>query len=174
MELSDLAPIADLVLAAVLGGIALYIAYQQWRTHQSRVASEERDRFVKRKDDLFDRRWRIYLGVGDFLDAMGPGTMAVSPAAQKVPEGNDFEIAQQALSDLKRLMWLAQFLFDRDLNEYLAGLERRCGKLLRLKLKSISRGGQLPEQAAEEQLWLSDEHRMRDLNERFERYLRLS
>lgn len=174
MEHSDLAPIADLVLAAVLGGIALYIAYQQWRTHQSRVASEERDRCVKRKDDLFDRRWKIYLGVGDFLDAMAPGTMAVSPAAQKVPKGDDFAIGQQALSDLKRLMWLAQFLFDRDVNEYLAELERRCRKLLLLQMESISRGDQLPKQAAEEQLWLSDEQRVRDLNQRFERYLRLS
>ena len=96
----DLAPIADLVLAAVLGGIALYIAYQQWRTHQSRVASEERDRFLKRKDDLFDRRWKIYLGVGDFLDAMAPGTMAASPAAQRVPDGDEFAIGKQALADL--------------------------------------------------------------------------
>lgn len=173
MEHTDLAPIADLVLAAVLGGIALYIAYQQWRTHQSRVASEERDRCVKRRDDLFDRRWKIYLGVGDFLDAMAPGTMAVSPAAQRVPEGDQFAIAEQALSDLKRLMWLAQFLFDRDVNEYLAELEQRCRNLLRLKLKS-QRGGQLPEQVAEEWGWLSDEQRVRDLNQRFERYLRLS
>lgn len=176
MEHSDLAPIADLVLAAVLGGIALYIAYQQWRTHQSRVASEERDRFMKRKDDLFDRRWRIYLGVGEFLDAMAPGTMAVSPAAQKVPEGDEFAIGQQALSDLKRLMWLAQFLFDRDVNEYLGELEQRCRKLLLLllELKSSSGGGQLAEQVLEEQLWLGNEQRVRDLNRRFERYLRLS
>ena len=173
MELSDLAPVADLVLAAVLGGIALYIAYQQWRTHQSRVTSEERDRFLKRKDDLFDRRWKIYLGVGDFLDAMAPETMAASPAAQRVPEGDDFAIAKQALSDLKRLMWLARFLFDRDVNEYLAELEQRCRNLLLLKLKSKS-GGQLPEEVAEEWAWLGDEQRVRDLNQRFERYLRLS
>ncbi|MCY4636553.1 MAG: hypothetical protein OXG04_18955 [Acidobacteria bacterium] len=168
-----MAPIADLVLAAVLGGIALYIAYQQWRTHQSRVASEERDRCLKRRDDLFDRRWKIYLGVGDFLDAMAPETMTVSAAAQRVPEGDDFAIAEQALSDLKRLMLLAQFLFDRDVNEYLAELEQRCRNMLLLKLKS-KRGGQLPEQVAEEWAWWSDQRRVRDLNQRFERYLRLS
>ena len=174
MELSDLAPIADLVLAAVLGGIALYIAYQQWRTHHSRVVSEERDRFLKRKDDLFDRRWKIYLGVGDFLDAMAPGTMAVSPAAQRVPKGDDYAIGEQALSDLKRLMWLAQFLFDGDVNDYLAELEQRCRNLLLLKLESRTSGGQLSEQAVEEWTWLGDEQRVRDLNQRFDRYLRLS
>ncbi len=75
--------------------------------------------------------------------------MAASPAAQRVPQGDDFAIAEQALSDLKRLMWLARFLFDRDVNEYLAELEQRCRNPLRLKLKSINRGGQLPEQAEE-------------------------
>ena len=83
-------------------------------------------------------------------------------------------IAEQALSDLKRVMWLARFLFDRDVNEYLAELEQHCRKLLLLMMESISRGDQLPEQAAEERLWLSDEQRVRDLNQRFERYLRLS
>ena len=174
-----LAPFADLGLAAVLGGIALYIAYQQWRTHENRVASEARDRFLKRKDDLFDRRWEIYLGVGDFLDAMAPGTMAASPAAKRVQEGDVLAIGEQALADLKRLMWLARFLFDRDVNEYLEELEQRCRKLLQLQLQqqlqqSINRGGQLPEQVKEEWAWLGDEQRVRDLNQRFERYLRLS
>ena len=117
-RLQEIPPqIANLGLAAVLGGITVYIAYQQWRTHRSRVASEERDRFLKRKDDLFDRRWKIYLGVGDFLDAMAPGTMATSPAAQQVQEGDVLAIGERALADLKRLMWLARFLFDRDVNE---------------------------------------------------------
>lgn len=169
----SLAPIADLVLAAVLGGITVYIAYQQWRTHQSRVASEERDRFLKRKDDLFDRRWKIYLGVGDFLDAMAPGTMAASAAAQRVPEGDAFAIGEQALADLKRLMWLARFLFDRDVNEYLEELEQRCRKLLQLQLH-LQSGEQLPKQAGKEWTWWSDEQRVHDLNQRFERYLRLS
>ena len=175
----DMTPIADLGLPAVLGGIALYIAYQQWKTHESRVASEKRDRFLKRKDDLFDRRWKIYLEVGDFLDAMAPGRMAASPAAQQVQEGDVLAIGERALADLKRLMWLARFLFDRDVNEYLEELEQRCRRLLQLQLEqqlqqSINRGGQLPEQVRDERAWLSDEQRVRDLNQRFERYLRLS
>ena len=90
MKLSDLAPIADLVVAAVLGGIAVYIAYQQWRTNQGRVESEQRDRDLKRKDDLFDRRWEIYVGVGKFLDAMSPLRMARSAAAQQASQKDDF------------------------------------------------------------------------------------
>lgn len=41
--------------------------------------------------------------------------------------------------------------------------------LLLLRLKSINGGGQLPEQAAKEWAWLSDEQRVCDLNQRFER-----
>ena len=62
-EFSDLAPIADMVLAAVLGGIAVYVALQQWRTHQRRVAAEQRDRCLQRQYDLFDRRWKIYRAI---------------------------------------------------------------------------------------------------------------
>ena len=174
MELSDLAPIADLVLAIVLGSIAVYIAFQQWRTHQRRVESEQRDRCVKRKDDLFDRRWKIYVGVGEFLDAMSPLTMTGSAAAQQASQKDDFEIQDLARQNLRRLMLTAQFLFERDVNEYLEELDTRCQALLRMELHCRSSGGELPKQGVEEWRWLSDNQRLRELNQRFERYLRLS
>ena len=86
IELADLTPIADLALAAVLGVIAAGVALLQWRTHQRRVDSEERDRRVQRQYNLFDRRWKIYAGAREFLDAMSPMTRASTVAGKRAAE----------------------------------------------------------------------------------------
>ena len=169
MELSN-----DLMLTGVLGGIALYIAYQQWRTNQGRVESEQRDRDLKRKYDLFDRRWEIFVGVGAFLDAMSLLTMARSVAAQQVPQKDDFEIQELAWKNLTRLMMTAQFLFERDVYEYLEELNTRCWTLLKMKRRCLDHDDVLPTQGVDESDWLSNDQRFRDLKQKFEYYLRLS
>lgn len=43
-----------------LGLAALAFAGLQVVIHQWRTSSEERDHYLKRQHDLFDRRWKIY------------------------------------------------------------------------------------------------------------------
>ena len=151
IELSDLAPIADLLLAAVLGIIAAGVAMLQWRTHQRRVNSEERDRRVQRQYELFERRWKIYAAVRDCLDVMSDGvTSPLFRQAYEMSKGDpalrQADAATKGLSimvlakvlaqqNFRPLMVEAHFLFEQDVNEYLEELNNHCNALIEIERK---------------------------------------
>ena len=168
---------------AALGFASVQVMIHQWRTH-----SEECDRFLKRKDDLFDRRWKIYAGVREFLDAMSPMTRASTVAGKRAAELYETEkmrrirervgfkvsvtthtlgLAQQSL---RALMVEAHFLFGEDVNGYLEELNERCNRLQEIHRRQDAR---LPniESGVEVSDWFSeqDDH----IRQKFEPYLRL-
>ena len=71
-------------------------------------------------------------------------------------------------------MLTAKFLFERNVNEYLEELDTRCLTLLKMKRRCRDRSDVLPTQGVDESGSLSNDQRLRDLNQKFERYLRLS
>ena len=189
IELADLTPIADLALAAVLGVIAAGVAVMQWRTHQRRVDSEERDRRVQRQYDLFDRRWKIYVGVREFLDAMSPRTMASTVAGKRAAEMYKTEESRRlrervgikmsettltlrlAQQSLQALMVEAHFLFGEDVNGYLEELNERCNRLYEIQCRHDD--PRLPniESRVEVSDWFSEQDDY--IKQKFEPYLRL-
>ena len=200
IELSDLTPVADLLLATVLGAIAAGVALLQWRTHQRRVNSEERDRRVQRQYELFERRWRIYAAVRDCLDVMSDAV--ASPVFRQVyRQAHEMSKADTALrqadaktkgmsimllakvlaqESFRPLMVEAHFLFDQDVNEYLEELNSHCNALIEIERKreqvEIERK---PEQdhpgttleRIDEQIWFSQQDPV--VKQKFEGYLRL-
>ena len=163
MELSDLAPIADLVLAAVLGGIAVCIALLQWRTHQRRVDSEQRDRQLQRQRDLYDRRWRVYDGVLAYLREM---TGDLNP-----------ETMLRALFELHRVRTEAHFLFGFDVRTYLEELTKHGRTFRKSKVKALSPNYDhekvaVAAEESEEVRWFSEQ--FATAPQLFEAYLRLS
>lgn len=162
-RLSDLVSIADVVLAAALAGAALYFARQQVRIHRQRVASEQRDRRLQRRHDLFDRRWRVFQGVYDYFN--------------RVTNTDDPELVRTAVDDFWRTTREAPFLFASDVNDYLEELRRRGNRLYKWTLKRHQMERGQPDREAKEgwlteQGWFSDQ--FAEAQPKFECYLRLS
>ena len=59
--LPHLIPISSALLTPVIGVVAVYVAWQQWKTND-----------IKLKLDLYDRRLKIYLKVKEFFDKILP------------------------------------------------------------------------------------------------------
>ena len=164
-----------------LGLAALGFAGVQVLIHQWRTQSEERDRYLKRQYDLFDRRWKIYAGVREFLDAMSPMKMASTVAGKRAAEKYKTEelwrlrervgvkmsettltlkLAQQSL---QALMVEAHFLFGEDVNGYLEELNERCNRLYEIKCRH--------DDDHEVSDWFSEQDDY--IRQKFEPYLRL-
>ena len=164
-----------------LGLAALSFAGVQVLIHQWRTQSEERDRYLKRQYDLFDRRWKIYAGVREFLDAMSPMKMASTVAGKRAAEKYKTEelwrlrervgvkmsettltlkLAQQSL---QALMVEAHFLFGEDVNGYLEELNERCNRLYEIKCRH--------DDDHEVSDWFSEQDDY--IRQKFEPYLRL-
>ena len=114
-QVAQLVAVAELVLAAALTALGLYIAQQQLATNRQRLEtnrqraiSEERDRQLLRQRDLFDRRWRVYSGVLTYVAGM---TGDLAP-----------ETMRTSLRTLQRLTPEAHFLFGPDVRSYLKEL----------------------------------------------------
>ena len=143
---------------------------------------------MQRQYNLFDRRWKIYAGAREFLDAMSPMTRASTVAGKRAAELYETEemrrirervgfkvsvtthtlgLAQQSL---RALMVEAHFLFGEDVNGYLEELNERCNRLQEIQRRQDAR---LPniESGVEVSDWFSeqDDH----IRQKFEPYLRL-
>ena len=183
--------LATTVLAAattVLAAFGVYYAHCQVRIHRDRVSSEQRDRDLKRKDDLYDRRWKIYAGVREFLDAMSPTTRASTVAGVKAAETYKTDHMRRmrervgsktsettltlvlAQRSLRALIVEAHFLFGEDVNGYLKELNERCNGLLDIQHRQDAR---LPniESGVEVSDWFSKQDST--IKQKFGRYLRL-
>jgi hypothetical protein len=101
--LAQMPAMAQVLTTIVLGGIAAYIAYRQWRTAHHRIVL-----------DLFDKRYQVY----DALrSAMNP--IYVAGAATD----DDFFAFTRA-ADRARL------LFGSDVNEFLSQTRQRINRLV--------------------------------------------
>ena len=167
----------------------MYVALQQWRTHQRRVAAEQRDRCLQRQYDLFDRRWKIYAGTREFLDAMSPMTRASTVAGKRAAEMYKteevrrlrervgFKMSETTLTlrlaqqSLRALMVEAHFLFGEDVNGYLEELNERCNRLQEFQHRQDD--PRLPniESGVEVSDWFSEQDDY--IRQKFEPYLRL-
>ena len=171
-----------------LGVIALFFAGLQLVIHQSRTHSEERDRYLKRQYDLFERRWKIYVAVREFLDAMSP-TRAISVAGVQAAEmfktdpelrlarGTIKTMSVNALTilmaqqSLCALMVEAHCLFEADVNGYLEELNKRCNVLLEIESKQATTPSATPS-SLEVSDWFSKQDPI--VKQKLESYLRLS
>ena len=188
IELADLTPIADLALAAVLGVIAAGLALLQWKTHQRRVYSEERDRRVQRQYDLFNRRWKIYDAVRDCVDVMGGGIMSpvfrqacerskIDPAlrqADSTTRGASILVMAKVLAhqNFRPLMVEAHFLFGQDVNGYLEELNNHCIALIEIEHKREQDPEAKRLERVDEMQWFYEQNPI--VKQKFEEYLRLS
>lgn len=181
-----------------LGIAALGFAGMQVMIHQWRTQSEERDRYLKRQYDLFERRWKIYAGVREFIDAMLPprsASVAGVKAAEMFKTDPELRLARGTIQtmgvnvltlvlaqqSLSALMVEAHFLFRADVNEYMEELNKRCDALLEIESKQApaSHSGD-PESTTPSttpsSLTVSDWFSKQDpiVRQKFESYLRLS
>ncbi len=181
-SLTDLLVASDLLATTAVAFMALYYARCQVRIHRSRVKSEQRDRCLQRKYDLFDRRWEIYIGVRDFLTAMSSSSheslaavevdkmLASRPSPPRM--NKTVLILQEAQQDLWSLMPKAHFLFDRDVNQYLEELNTHCLALLAMERKlATTPSGRYPDAWMEETAWFEKQYTI--AKQKFENYLRL-
>ena len=97
--------ILQALLTPAIGGIMVYIAYQQWRTND-----------LKLKMDLYDRRLRIY------KEVIGILVRAIEDAAERSELGNLMEETAEA-----------DFLFDKNIREYINEIHSHGRKLLTAK-----------------------------------------
>lgn len=156
-------PTVDIVLTAVLAGIALYFTRQQMRIHRLRVVYEERERELLRQHELFDRRWGVYAGVLEYVDVM---TGEMSPESMLGAE-----------LKLRALQRKAHFLLGPDIDDYFQDLVERGAALRRRIVERNSLQG--PDDPAEadtavevDLTWMAEQYRQAEW--RFDRYLRLS
>ena len=144
--------------SVLLGAAAIAFAGMQLVIHQCRTHSEERDRYLRRQYDLFERRWKIYAEVRDFLDAMVGGIMSPAGVQAREMSKSDPTLRQAdeetktmsimlltkvlAQQNLRPLMVEAHFLFEQDLNGYLEELNNqlRCADRDRAQAGHPSRG----------------------------------
>ena len=100
-------------LAPVIAIVAVFIAYQQWRTNKLRI-----------KIELFDRRHKVYQHIADFLGSV-ISTGGVEP-----------DIENKFLSGTR----VSLFLFDASVESFVEEIFQKAGHLHALKLdqKNIS------------------------------------
>ena len=90
------------LLTPVIAAIAVYIAYQQWRTNRQRLDL-----------DRYERRLRVYQAVDRFISNV---------VADVSPEPQD-------IFDLRKNTAEADFLFGSDVRDYLKTLATRAAEL---------------------------------------------
>jgi len=105
------------LLTPLVAIVAVYIAWQQWRTAANKL-----------KLDLFDRRFRVYRGLMDLLAAV---------------EG-EFNVPQDALAKYYIETDQKRFLFKSDLCDYMTEVRERVVKLRQLN-RLIDPDAQTPE-----------------------------
>jgi hypothetical protein len=98
--------ILSALLTLAIGGITVYIAWQQHKTARNKI-----------KLDLYDRRYKVYRGVMDLLTAIVRNN---GPSRENL--GNYFRT-----TDEKR------FLFGDDVCDYLREFRERAGQLQRVR-----------------------------------------
>jgi hypothetical protein len=100
--------VATPLVAIIAATVAATIAYRQWRTAHQAVATARN----KLKLELFDRRLVIYEAAAEMIDALheGPGT--------KLSRHHDLETRLRG----------HQWLFERDIQDYLNELANRSKK----------------------------------------------
>ena len=169
---------------AALGFASVQVMIHQWRTH-----SEERDRYLKRQYDLFDRRWKIYAAVRDCLDVMsGGGTSPVFRQAYEMSKGDpalrqadaktkgmSIQVLAKVLAqqNFRPLMVEAHFLFGQDVNGFLEELNNHCNALIEIERKrEQDPEAKLPREWIDETQWFDQQDPI--VKQKFEEYLRLS
>ena len=136
---------------AVIGCIALYIAYQQWRTN-----------YFKLQVDLYDRRLEVYKAVINYLEGVQ----------------GEFKVEHENLSALRERTAEADFLFGPDIREYLQELVRHGARLHRWNVERRGPGSPRPpgydhkkvlDGAEEERQWFMGQHVV--ARQKFKRYM---
>jgi hypothetical protein len=127
--------LGPLIVTAVIGTFAAYIAWQQWRTAEK-----------KRNQDLFDRRFAVFEAARNFL---GDIQMHGKPSRKAI---RAYVIGTSG----------AEFLFDDDVHHYLKEIIERAfkmaffeGKAEHLRDGDDQRGVAI-DKAEEQALWLLD------------------
>lgn len=140
---------AQIIATVVLAAFGGYIAYQQWQTAKAKV-----------RLDLYERRFKVYRGVMDFLGAIA----------------RDAEVTHETLNAFYKETDEKRFLFNDDLKQWLKQL-RQTAVQLRLVGKKITA---LPANREVERLEACDEdasllqwfdEQIEQAESKFERYL---
>lgn len=102
MEIKDISDICQGFLTPIIAIIALYIAYQQWRTNEAKLQL-----------DLYERRLKIYEEV----------TCIIAIVMQKA------DVSYEELSRFARSVSEADFLFESEIKTYIDEIYKRGVKL---------------------------------------------
>lgn len=107
--LSIIAEISRAILTPLIAIMAVYIGYQQWRTNRDKLRLE-----------LFERRLQVYETTSSILVAMYLKC----------------EISSTELASFLKATNKSQFLFDKDVNDYLAERTTMAMKLAAISITS--------------------------------------
>jgi hypothetical protein len=138
-----------IIPTAIIGGIAVYIAYQQWQTSHKQL-----------KINLFDRRLNAYLAVVEFL-------RIASGDAENVPQ-LVIKLAGDTLS--------SSFLFGPDISAYIDEIIQRSLKIHAYNLTAWQHNAvetYTAEQKQKDQAWLADQIISKIIVKKFQKYLAL-
>lgn len=108
--------IPTMTAALIVGIIASFIAYRQWRTAHAKL-----------KLDLFEKRYQLFLDVWNFLSR---------PALANQLSGYDQVVY---LHELKKKIPIANFLFGNEIEQYMKNAVENLKKLEEIKIANSTK-----------------------------------
>jgi hypothetical protein len=122
----------QVIQASITGLLAVWIAFQQWRTAKgmSVIAANQRDIASQQKDvaqeklrhELFDKRYRIYDGLHDLVKLTYDAHAYMDTST---PLGDGRKRLEKDVAEIDK----AEFLLDFDLAEKVKALSNLCEKV---------------------------------------------
>jgi hypothetical protein len=122
------------LLTAVIAVVAVWIAFQQSKTarDQHRVAQD------KLKLDLFDRRYKVYQGLMEFIGVLN----------------NEGRAPREAFGEFYRAIGPAKFLFSDSVTTYMEGVRKKAVELCQagavIARATADKGESVPQQQLSE------------------------